>query len=194
MGVVYVPYGLYGEYKEYKNYTENGYTVSGEVTSAYSTGKHTYITVVYSDKNGTSHTEDISLPSKALPGIGSEQTLYLIAGSEDKPWVKPEPGDKALMLILSGILFLSGLSIPLFAVLSRKENKLLDAEGKAVTGTIIAAETNSNGYTYGVIFFQTERGEERAEGVPLKDWQRFGDDVQLEYAYDQKGKIHWRLK
>lgn len=102
--------------------------------------------------------------------------------------------DDLWFIILCAVIALVVIGIPVGIVLYRREQKLLDENGKTVEGTIVRAETNRNGYKYGVIAFDTERGEETADFVQLEKWQKIGDTVMMEYCYDSKGKIQWRIK
>lgn len=192
-GVIVLPHGLYEDYQKNKNYTENGYTVECRAVSVGGTLKHKTVTAEYTDRDGKAHTAEFTSRVGSV-GVGSTFTAYLLPDAPDEPWVEYDSGDIAFVVIFGGILFLLGISTPFMVVASIKENKLLDAEGKTVVGTIIATHVNSNGFKTGVIMFDTERGENRAEGVALEKYQDFGDDVQMEYVYDKKGKIHWRMK
>lgn len=192
-GVILLPRGLYDDYRKNKDYTENGYTVECKAIRVGGTLKHKTVTAEYIDRDGNSHTVDFTSRVGSV-GEGSTFTAYLLPDAPNEPWVKYESDDIVFMALFGGMLFLLGISMPFAAVGMHKENKLLDAEGKTAVGTIIQTDINRNGFKTGVIMFDTDRGEERAEGVPLEKYHRFGDDVQMEYAYDKKGRIHWRMK
>lgn len=191
-GCVFIPFITIQEYRTYKDYTENGYTVQCTATAVKGTNKTREVTADYTDKDGNPHTYTLRR-AYAMINAGDSFTAYVLPDKPDQFWIKYELGDIAMRLAVYGLLFIIGLAVPIYALMSRKEAKILKERGRPVTGTIMRSYVNGNGFKYGVIGFSTERGSEVTGEVQLKKYQHDGDSIDLVYAYDDKGKLWWRL-
>ena len=192
-GCIFIPYISYQEYRTYNDYTEKGYTVQCKATSVKGTKKNREVTAEYTDRDGVSHVYTLKKAYAAI-NTGDTFTAYVLPDNPEKFWIKYSLGDIAIRLVLYALVFLVGLIVPIYVLLSRKENKILNERGKLVVGTVMNTYVNRNHFKYGTISFETERGTEFTGEVQLKNYQREGDNVDLIYAYTDKGKLCWKIK
>ena len=191
-GCVFIPYAVYQEYKTYKDYTENGYTVECTATAVEGRKKNREITAEYKDRDGVAHTYTLRR-AYAVINTGDKFTAYVLPDKPEEFWIRYDLGDIPGRLVIYGIAFLVGLMVPIFAIGSMKESKILKERGKTTTGTIARSYVNRNNFRYGVIVFETERGREVTDEVQLERYQRDGESVTITYAYNDKGKLYWRV-
>lgn len=190
---IYIPFISYMEYRTYKDYTENGYQVECTAIEVKGTKKTREITAEYTDRDGMSHTYTLRKAYAAI-NAGDRFTALVLPDEPDKFFIKYNLGDIIVRVIIYGLLFLAGLSLPVFFLYTRKESKLLGERGRPVTGTIVKTFYQGRNLRCGIAAFETERGTEYTEEMIIKSYQHEGDSIELIYCYDDKGKLRWRQK
>ena len=190
---IYIPVISYMEYSTYKDYTENGYQVECTAIAVQGTKKTREVTAEYTDRDGVPHTYTLR-KAYAVINAGDKFTALVLPDEPDKFWIKYDLGDIIVRVIIYGILFLAGLSLPLFFIFTRRESRLLKERGRPVKATIVKAYNQGRNLRCGIAVFETERGTEHTEEMLLKNYQREGDSIDLIYCYNDKGKLCWQLK